>query len=198
MIFADRITAAEKLAEALSAYQDKNPLVLAIPRGAVPMAKVIAEELNGEMDVVLVRKLRAPGNPEFAIGSVDESGWVYLTEYAEQAGADQDYINREVSVQLETIRQRRAQYNPMHPPVDPAGRIVIVIDDGLATGSTMIACTACITQQETGRIDLYRACSAAGDIEEIRRKSGSYCLLVIASQFLCGRAVLQGISASDR
>ena len=79
MIFADRITAAEKLAEALSAYQDKNPLVLAIPRGAVPMAKVIAEELNGEMDVVLVRKLRAPGNPEFAIGSVDESGWVYLT-----------------------------------------------------------------------------------------------------------------------
>ncbi len=139
MIFADRITAAGKLAEALSEYQDKNPLVLAIPRGAVPMAKVIAEQLNGEMDVVLVRKLRAPGNPEFAIGSVDESGWVYLTEYAEQAGADQDYINREVSVQLETIRQRRAQYTPMHPPVDPAGRIVIVIDDGLATGSTMIA-----------------------------------------------------------
>ncbi len=103
------------------------------------MAKVIAEQLNGEMDVVLVRKLRAPGNPEFAIGSVDESGWVYLTEYAEQASADQDYINREVSVQLETIRQRRVQYTFMHPLVDFAGRIVIVIDDGLATGSTMIA-----------------------------------------------------------
>ncbi len=139
MIFADRITAAKKLAEVLSEYQDKNPLILAIPRGAVPMAKVIAKQLNGEMDVVLVRKLRAPGNPEFAIGSVDESGWVYLTEYAEQAGADQDYINQEVSVQLKTIRQRRAQYTPMHPPVDPAGRIIIVIDDGLATGSTMIA-----------------------------------------------------------
>jgi predicted phosphoribosyltransferase len=115
MIFADRIAAAVKLAGALSEYQNKNPLVMAIPRGAVPMAKVIAEDLNGEMDVVLVRKLRAPGNPEFAIGSVDESGWVYLTEYAEQAGADQDYINREVSIQLETIRQRCAQYTPMHP-----------------------------------------------------------------------------------
>ena len=139
MIFSDRIAAAEKLAEALADYRDKHPLILAIPRGAVPMAKVIAEQLNGEMDVVLVRKLRALGNPEFAIGSVDESGWVYLTDYAGQAGANQDYINQEVSIQLETIRQRRKQYTPMHPPIDPAGRIVIVIDDGLATGSTMIA-----------------------------------------------------------
>jgi predicted phosphoribosyltransferase len=139
MIFADRMAAASKLAEALSEYHDKNPLVLAIPRGAVPMAKEIARQLNGEMDVVLVRKLRAPGNPEYAIGSIDESGWVYLTEYAGQTGADQEYINQEVSVQLETIRQRRAQYTPRRPPVDPAGRIVIVIDDGLATGSTMIA-----------------------------------------------------------
>ncbi len=139
MIFADRMAAANKLAEALSGYHDKNPLVLAIPRGAVPMAKEIARQLNGEMDVVLVRKLRAPGNPEYAIGSIDESGWVYLTEYAGQTGADQEYINQEVSAQLETIRQRRAQYTPKRPPVDPAGRIVIVIDDGLATGSTMIA-----------------------------------------------------------
>lgn len=74
MIFANRVVAAKQLAQALSEYRGKNPLVLAIPRGAVPMARVIADELNGEMDVVLVRKLRAPGNPEFAIGSVDESG----------------------------------------------------------------------------------------------------------------------------
>ena len=132
MIFSDRMAAAEELAQALSEYRDKDPLVLAIPRGAVPMAKVIAQQLNGEMDVVLVRKLRAPGNPEFAVGSVDESGWVYLNEYAEQAGANQNYINEEVSAQLETIRQRRAQYTPVRPPIDPAGRIVIVVDDGLA------------------------------------------------------------------
>ncbi|PXW91341.1 putative phosphoribosyltransferase [Nitrosomonas sp. Nm84] len=139
MIFADRIAAARKLAEALSDYRDKHPLILAIPRGAVPMAKVIAQQLNGEMDVVLVRKLRAPDNPEFAIGSIDESGWIYLADYAERAGADQDYMNQEVSVQMETIRQRRMQYTPNRPLVNPAGRIVIVIDDGLATGSTMIA-----------------------------------------------------------
>ena len=71
MIFANRIAAARKLVEALSDYRAKNPLILAIPRGAVPMAKLIAQQLKGEMDVVLVRKLRAPGNPEFAIGSID-------------------------------------------------------------------------------------------------------------------------------
>ena len=139
MVFANRIAAAEQLAAALSEYRDKHPLVLAIPRGAVPMAKVIAGELNGELDVVLVRKLRAPGNPEFAIGSVDESGWVYLADYASQVGADKEYIRNEVSFQLETIRQRRSQYTPVWQPVDPAARIVIVIDDGLATGSTMLA-----------------------------------------------------------
>ena len=71
MIFRDRKDAATRLAEALAQYRGQNPLVLAIPRGAVPMAKIIADELGGEVDVVLVRKLRAPGNPEFAIGAVD-------------------------------------------------------------------------------------------------------------------------------
>ncbi|MBX3616280.1 phosphoribosyltransferase [Nitrosomonas sp.] len=139
MIFADRIAAAAKLSEALADYRDKHPLVLAIPRGAVPMAKLIAEQLHGDLDVVLVRKLRAPGNPEFAIGSVDENGWVYLSEYTTRAGVDDHYIQQEVAAQLETIRRRRTQYTPARSPADPAGRIVIVVDDGLATGSTMIA-----------------------------------------------------------
>jgi predicted phosphoribosyltransferase len=139
MMFADRDDAAKQLAIALSEYRDRNPLVLAIPRGAVPMAKIIADELNGELDVVLVHKLGAPGNPEFAIGSVDETGWAYVADYADRVGASKEYIKKEVERQLEVIRQRRSQYTPVRPPIDPSGRIVIVVDDGLATGSTMIS-----------------------------------------------------------
>lgn len=139
MIFKDRDDAANKLAEQLLQYKGKNPLILAIPRGAVPMAKVIADVLGGSFDVVLVRKLRAPYQPELAIGSIDESGWAYIASHAPSTGASQEYIEAEKKYQMETIRKRRAQYTPIRPPIDPAGRIVIVIDDGLATGATMIS-----------------------------------------------------------
>jgi putative phosphoribosyl transferase len=139
MIFSDRDDAAQQLADALARYRGLNPLVLAIPRGAVPMAKIIAQALGGELDVVLVRKLRAPGNPEFAIGSVDETGWIYLGDYAGRVGGSAQYIEAEKEAQLRVMRERRASYTPIRPPHDPAGRIVIVVDDGLATGSTMIA-----------------------------------------------------------
>ena len=139
MLFLDRKDAATRLAEQLSQYRGQHPLVLAIPRGAVPMAKIIADALDGEVDVVLVRKLRAPANPEFAIGAVDETGWIYLAEYAERVAGGQQYIESETATQLEVMRQRRAIYTPVRPPLDPTGRIVIVVDDGLATGSTMIA-----------------------------------------------------------
>lgn len=139
MIFIDRNDAAKKLANKLLQYKGQNPLILAIPRGAVPMAKVIAEELGGNFDVVLVRKLRAPYQPELAIGSIDESGWAYIASHAASTGASQEYIEDEKKTQMETIRKRRNQYTPIRPPIDPAGRIVIVIDDGLATGATMIS-----------------------------------------------------------
>lgn len=138
-MFNDRQDAAMRLADALKAYAGKNPLVLAIPRGAVPMARIIADALGGELDVVLVRKLRAPQQPELAIGSVNESGWTFIADHAAGYGADKAYIESEKRLQMDTIRKRRAQYTPIRPSIDPAGRIVIVVDDGLATGATMIS-----------------------------------------------------------
>ena len=139
MSFRNREQAAALLATRLAAYRGQAPLVLAIPRGAAPMARIIADALDGEMDVVLVHKLRMPGQPELAIGSVDETGQVYVGEYARGFGVSDEDLAQEKRVQLDTLRKRRALYSPVHPPIDPAGRIVIVVDDGIATGSTVLA-----------------------------------------------------------
>lgn len=151
-MFKNRLHAAKRLAVRLSAYRGKNPLVLAIPRGAVPMASAIAHELGGELDVVLVRKLRAPHQDELAIGSVDESGWTYIAPFAASAGADARYIEVEKQLQFETIRQRRAAWTPLRAPIDPFARIVIVVDDGLATGATMISALHGLRERRPARL----------------------------------------------
>ena len=103
------------------------------------MGEVIARELGGELDVVLVRKLGAPFNPEFAVGSIDEDGWSYVADHAAAAGADGAYLEREKREQLALLKRRRASYTPGRKPIPLAGRVAIVVDDGLATGATMIA-----------------------------------------------------------
>jgi putative phosphoribosyl transferase len=139
MYFDDRNDAARQLADALRKYRGRNPLVLAIPRGAVPMGRIVADALEGELDVVLVKKLTAPSSGELAVGSVDESGWTYVADYARDMGVDDEYLEEEKRVQLDVLKRRRTLYTPWRRPIDPAGRVVIVIDDGLATGATMIA-----------------------------------------------------------
>lgn len=136
-MFVDRLDAASHLADALVRHRDSHPLVLAIPRGAVPMAASLARRLRGDLDVVMVRKLRAPQAPECAIGAIDESGWTYLGPYAHGDIVPAGYLEDEKQGQLMEIRRRRALYTPGRAPLEVAGRTVIVVDDGLATGSTM-------------------------------------------------------------
>ena len=167
-IFSDRIEAAHRLVRVLAKFRGRRPLIAAIPRGAVLMGEILARELEGDLDVVLVRKLPAPYNPEFAIGSVAESGWTYVASYAEEAGGTADYIDREKTFQLGVIRKRRSRYTPLRPSIDPAGRLVIVVDDGLATGATMIAALHSLRSQKPAWLVCAVPVASSETLEQVR------------------------------
>jgi putative phosphoribosyl transferase len=168
IFFQSRTDAAMQLAQALAGYRGRNPLVLAIPRGAVEMGRVVADELGGELDVVLVRKLRSPNNPEFAVGSIDETGWAYVAPHAASAGADAAYLEQEKKSQLDTLRRRRALYTPSRPPIDVKDRIAIVVDDGLATGATMIAALHAARAKQPQLLVCAVPVAAADSLERVR------------------------------
>lgn len=182
--FKDRNEAAALLAEKLTQYRGCNPLILAIPRGAVPMGKILAEQLQGDLDVVLVRKIGAPGNPEYAIGAVDESGWVYLTDAAEMTIASQTYIEQEKQRQVAICQMRRKQYTPLKQPIDPAGRVVIVIDDGLATGATMNAALHAIRVRKPAELVCAVPVAAEDSLEKVKAFADSVVCLLVPPYFM--------------
>ena len=187
MLFRNREHAARLLAEKMSAdYKNANPLVLGIPRGAVPMAKIIADSLGGDLDVVLVHKLTHPEQPELAIGAIDEDGNAFISDWA--ADLDPTFLELEKRRQLEVLRRRRAAYTPRRAPIDPQGRIVIVVDDGIATGSTMIAALRALRAKQPKKlVGAVAVASAEGARAMERECDVIVCLEMPADFFAVGQ-----------
>ncbi|HEY3249398.1 MAG TPA: phosphoribosyltransferase family protein [bacterium] len=140
MIFRDRRDAGRQLAAALRAYRGRAPVVLAIPRGGVVVGYEVARGLEAPLDIVVPRKLRAPHNPELAIGAVAHDGSVFLdAPLIASLGVGEDYIRAETAEQLDEIRRRMDAYRDGRSAPVLTDASAIVVDDGIATGSTMIA-----------------------------------------------------------
>ena len=140
MFFHDRDEAGWQLVERLRESRFEKPLVLAIPRCGVEVGAAIARGLGAELDVVLSRKLRSPHQPELAIGAVTENGEVYLNHFAAAiTDVSSSFIEAERRRQLGEIERRKTAIRSVRPRAKIAGRTVILTDDGIATGATMIA-----------------------------------------------------------
>jgi putative phosphoribosyl transferase len=138
MVFSDRHDAGRRLVATLMHLRDRRPFVLAVPRGGVVVGREVADVLSAPMDVVVPRKLRSPFNPELAIGAVAEGGAVFIDQET-AFGVDQAYIDGEVAAQRHEIARRVQVYRGGRALPDLTGQTAIVVDDGIATGATLVA-----------------------------------------------------------
>jgi putative phosphoribosyl transferase len=155
--FDDRHDAGRRLAARLLSFRDEAPAVLALPRGGVPVGYEIARALAAPLDVIVVRKLGAPDEPELGIGAVvdgDASLGVLNESIMRSLGVSQEYLDAEIAMQLAEIRRRQALYRSGRARVPIAGRTAIVVDDGLATGSTMRAALRSVRRADPARLVL--------------------------------------------
>lgn len=138
--FEDRIEAGQLLAGQMAAYRRQRPVVLGIPRGGAIVAAEVAKDLQAELDVILTRKLGSPLSPELAMGAVAENGSVVLDDdVVRYSGATPQHIYQVKTSELQEIARRSKAFRAEHPRIGLEGRLVIIIDDGVATGSTMKA-----------------------------------------------------------
>jgi predicted phosphoribosyltransferase len=169
-VFRNREEAARLLAQRLRGRFWRDPIVLAIPRGGVVTGAVLARELGAELDVVLSRKLRAPNQPELAVGGIGEDGQVYLNPTAEEVPElTEDYLTQERQHQLAEIARRKKLFRAVRPPAPLTGRSVIVTDDGIATGSTMLAALPVIKAQHPYEVIVAVPVAPSRRLREIRR-----------------------------
>ena len=141
MFFEDRIDAGKKLAQKLDKYKNKKDLVIiGLPRGGVPVAKVVAKKLNKPLDIIVTRKIGAPFNKEYAIGAITEKGTPIFNDEAKKAtGANEKYIEKEIETEKEEAERRLKKYRDQKNKLDLEEKIALIIDDGIATGFTMRA-----------------------------------------------------------
>ncbi|MDO8663180.1 MAG: phosphoribosyltransferase family protein [Candidatus Omnitrophota bacterium] len=151
--FQDREEAGRLLAKELRNLGGKETVVLGIPRGGMIVAAEVSRLLGADLDIVLARKIGAPGNPEFAIGAVSEDGREFVDQsIALQVGADEFFIQEAKARQLEMIANRKNLYRKAQPKVSLKQRLVIIVDDGLATGATMQAALWSAREEGPGSI----------------------------------------------
>jgi putative phosphoribosyl transferase len=151
--FRDRIDAGQRLARQLEAYRGKDALVIGIPRGGVPVAAEVARLLDADLDIVVARKLGAPGFPELAIGAVTANGGQFLNDNViSELGVSPEYLGKAIEAQTAEARQREERFRGGRPAPRFAGRTVIIVDDGLATGATMRASVRSVRARGPARL----------------------------------------------
>ena len=198
MYFADRREAGERLAEALGKYKGRDVVVLAVPRGGVPVGLPVAEALDAPLDIVLVRKIGAPSQPELAVAAVVDGAHAQIVrneEVLSMLGVSDDYMKQETERQLAEIERRRGLYlgDRVRPPLE--GRTVIVVDDGIATGATMRAALKGVRLNKPEHLVLAVPVAPPDTIERLRSEVDDIVCLSAPEAFL---AIGQFYTAFDQ
>lgn len=185
--FETRQQAGRELAVALDRYRRTDSIVLAIPRGGVVVAYEVAAALDLELDVIVPRKIGAPGQPELAIGAVASWGdheFILDEQSVRYLGVSQEYIEREVQAQLEEVNRRLLAYRRTSDPPNVAGRAVILVDDGIATGYTTRAAAIAARNLDAASIILAVPVAPADSLESIRPYASEIVCLTTPYPFL--------------
>ncbi|MGQ9722054.1 MAG: phosphoribosyltransferase [Candidatus Jordarchaeum sp.] len=183
-MFRDRVDAGKKLAKELLEYKGTNPVVLAIPRGGVVVGYEVAKELAVPLDIVVPRKIPAPHNPELGIGAVAQDGTIIIDpEIKKYVSFSEEYVQEEAERQIKEIERRTKAYRGDREPISVEKRVVILVDDGLATGVTMRAAIRSIRKKNPQKIVVAVPVGPPSTVKKIEEEADEVISLVIYEPF---------------